>query len=197
MKCTRFLEWLESHDDEDRDGKDWETLDAHSRSCPDCRLDLARRQIIRSAIGAMPDVKIPSGLPKIIGQHLDLAGDDDSPPSLIERWFEWSIKPIATGLSFACVLMVAGLLTAGRSDPRAPISPSVYATAPGTAQTRGSPSSGQTVEKARAGETLVRLTPEEISDFRRKLADYRRQHPEMGPSEAPLPETALVGFQRP
>lgn len=196
MKCKRFLEWMEAHDDEDREGREWDVLDAHSRSCPDCRLELARRHIIRGVMGSLPEVSIPHGLAKSITQHLELAGDDDLPPSFIERWLEWSVTPMATGLSFACLLMVAGLMTAGRSDSRTPaLVPGSYAVAP-TPIARGYRDSEPIPSRPRNGESLVRLTSQEISEFRQKLADYRRRHPEM--ESRPLsPGAALVDYQRP
>ncbi|MBF0499383.1 MAG: hypothetical protein HQM09_04585 [Candidatus Riflebacteria bacterium] len=190
MTCRKFTDWLELHG-EDSYGPEWESLIVHVRGCPDCLLSQRARTLLRETMLAMQQPETPAGIIAIIRQNLDLADttEEDTPPSVLERFFQSTLRPLEFCLIAACLFLIFGLSLPHASQIHDASTRHVLSTFPMVSAVHApSTVSGD----KHPGERLVRLTPEEISAFRRKLADYSAQHPEMNPGQISHSEGALV-----
>ncbi|MFZ2955536.1 MAG: hypothetical protein WA705_01370 [Candidatus Ozemobacteraceae bacterium] len=180
MTCRKFLDWLEQHG-EDVPGAGWECLLAHVQGCPDCLIAKRNRSALREVLATLPEPPLPIGIATSISQNIDLAGaqEDDLPPTWLDRLFESMLKPLELGLSFACIALIIGLSWSHSTENSSPLPGNPFSAIHARGH-RSSPANPNSVEAPkRPGESLVRLTPEEISAFRQKLSNYRLQHPEM------------------
>ncbi|NLI78053.1 MAG: hypothetical protein GX442_16670 [Candidatus Riflebacteria bacterium] len=191
MICTRLEDWYERHGEEPF-GPEWEDLLVHARSCPDCALAMQRRGELLETLRHLPAPEVPPQLGSLIGLALDGAPGAEAPDT---TWFDehlepW-LRPLQVGLAAACVVMTVFLGGLGREQPVGPASTPagrLVARAPAIPR-RPTPAPSPA-----PGERLVRISPEEVADFMRRLETYRRLHPEMDSHPAAGPAVQTVGF---
>lgn len=191
MICTRLEDWYERHGEEPP-GPEWEDLLVHARSCPDCALAMQRRSELLETLRHLPAPVEPPRLGGLIGLALDGAPGEEAPDT---SWFDehlepW-LRPLQVGLAAACVVMtvfLGGLARDPVTRPRSAPAGRLVAHAPAPAR-RAAPAPATV-----PGERLVKISPEEVADFMRRLETYRRLHPEMDSPPAVGPTVQTVGF---
>lgn len=200
MKCSRLEDWYEKHGDECPDGS-FQDMIAHARSCPECAAALANRAFLLESMGEIPAPEAPHDLATRISQFIDIEeGETDDPetaPNMLDSLIETWLRPVQTALVAACV---ATFVWIGISEvPRQ--APARFQTARllGMAEQRlpGSPTSSQAKDEpgrrtSVTGQTLAKLSDEDVAAFMRKMNEYRRSHPEMDDPESGMPAGMLA-----
>lgn len=200
MKCTRLEDWYEKHGD-DRPDDSFQDVIAHARSCPECAAVLANRAFLLETMREMTAPEAPHDLEARIGQFIDIEeGETDDPasaPNMLDSLIEAWLRPVQAVLVAACV---ATFVWIGISEvPRQ--APVRYQSArlPGAAEHRLPERPGTLHapdEHGRpaplAGQSLAKLSEEDVSAFMRKMNEYRRSHPEMDDPESRMPTGMLA-----
>ncbi len=200
MKCTRLEDWYEKHGD-DRPDDSFQDMIAHARSCPECAAAMANRAFLLETMREMPAPEAPQDLAARIGQFIDIEEgepeDPESAPNILDSLIESWLRPVQTVLVAGCV---ATFVWIGISDvPRqAPVRYQAarlhgaaelpFPARPGTALALGETGRQTPVE----GQTLAKLSEEDVTAFMRKMNEYRRSHPEMDDPESGMPAGMLA-----
>lgn len=193
MTCEKIACWLDEHGDgPEKPG--WESVLAHTRSCPDCSLFLRQRQELLEAMAAIPQPEYPPGLHGSICQAIEMFSEPALEPSsehidqetfLDQLLIGWA-RPLQIGMSLACLFMVFQLFTL--NDERPNVAQSEFQ--PPSRLVWASQGTGGATPSS---QPLPQVSAEEVKAFLSKLEAYRRLHPEM---DAPAPrhmDVRLVG----
>lgn len=188
MACTRIADWFEKRGGEDP-SPEWEELMVHSKSCAECSLILKQRRVIFETMRALPDPEFPPGLHGDIMDTIALACSDHEekhPEGIID-----GISSLLTGYAkfgsavavmTAVIVIVSLILPSGKPYE---FFPHVTGTSGKTHLVK------KTVQVDEKG-SLVKLSPDEVKEFMRRLEEYRKLHPEMEIPTA-YPGARLVG----
>lgn len=188
MKCVRVADWLEQHGEETI-GPEWEHLVVHSKSCPDCSLALKERALIFEAIRTIPAPPVPQNLTSQILMAVEATKDaPELTESPVEEWLDRWLTPMQVALTVLCIAVIFGMNLSPhpKADPER-----IHQLRAATVKPVFKPETKLPVK----GESLVRLSDEEVASFMKRLKEYRRLHPEM---ESPTPlqaQSELVNFE--
>jgi len=189
MRCQKIADWLEIHGEE-QIGSEWENLLVHARSCPDCSLYLKQRGTIFEAMKQMSDPPLPIGLKEMILENIAQVEEfSDSSSSPSRDWIDYFLPPLQLVATGICLVVILGLLFpyqklgTQKGSPEMKIS---FVTLAAKQEEKPVP---------KQGESLVRLSPQEVNDFMRKLEEYRRLHPEMDTPPRRSVPSELAVFQ--
>ena len=190
MKCVRIADWLEKHGEE-APGGEWENLLVHTRSCPDCALTLRHRSQLLEALKSMPEPEIPTDLKQNILAQLELGTEpNEERPPIFDRLIDLLLPPLQLAVAGACIFFFVGVLFNPHSRQ-----PSDQFQRLRIAAAKPAPARKSTSLPLK-GESLVRLSDEEIAAFMKNLQDYRRLHPEMNTPTEPFVPSELAGFNQ-
>lgn len=103
-KCEKLLNQIEDGKF-DKDSKSWCDIEAHSKSCPDCAVDMMIMNSTYDAYSKMDDVEYPENLHAIIMEGIEYDFDTET-SSTIDSWFDKILEPLQLGFVVVSVFII-------------------------------------------------------------------------------------------